>query len=594
MSNQEKYSGENSNMVVDYIVELGLDHFKDKILQEREDKIIRERLKKFLEGQSRINDLSSLEEEIDFEGLADYIRRDLIDDVQLYLFGNWRERDRAKTSILNKAVTYSQAHTSVSRRRAIEFTETAIELLRYYYRSVISRDLKLIATEIEDTVEDSVERLSAKQTEELKSFVAEQAEQVVRELTDVFDRNNSLSIDRGSQLIQMGNIEQVEIDFQNYLKSISGIHSLSPYYGFGYNGNRQKLYSRPFTQEALEKYPPRISCTGTAQMDGRYIERLDWSTIDYANRHQLPIILNVVTAKKFLGDFVDPVQYEAEDLVGENFTIPPTPFPPAIPCSISLDDEVMFEYVLFRTEEILDDGTIIISNSEQLKIPYRIKLMANLSTKETTYSVCTETPNNREMLQYLKFLKRASLGAEIKVKVLSGGEDFAKGKTGKLDYETGFDTIDNEIDFVEKIVAIEQYFGDSIHIPEEINQNYYYTVSYLAALIRGEESTGGWSKLEFDLTLTEDLKQKIAESDNLKFTLSYVGSISVTLFDKAYELSAIRVFESVVYQNIERLKQKAAVLDVDDTIKLTFLPGDGENGTWKDRLYMEELEETGE
>ena len=54
-------------------------------------------------------------------------------------------------------------------------------------------------------------------------------------------------------------------------------------------------------------------------------------------------------------------------------------------------------------------------------------------------------------------------------------------------------------------------------------------------------------------------------------------------------MSVIRTFDSVVYQDIERLKKKAEILDVGDTIKLVFLPGGEENGTWRDRINTDEI-----
>lgn len=81
------------------------------------------------------------------------------------------------------------------------------------------------------------------------------------------------------------------------------------------------------------------------------------------------------------------------------------------------------------------------------------------------------------------------------------------------------------------------------------------------------------------MTLTKELKKRIVETDNTKFVLSYLGSITVPVYGKSYELSVIRTFDSVVYQDIEHLKKKADVLDIGDTIKLVFLPGDGDAGT---------------
>lgn len=569
-------------MIKEYFVELGMDHIvKDKILPAREEKILRERFEVFVEEQRKINERSLRDEEIDFEGLANYLRRDLFDEVDKYLTANWRTREPIKASIIRKAVAYAQANTPISRKRAVEFTETAIGLIYYYKRSKLSDDLKLITAEMQECVVDTVETAVGNQTRELKKFGAETRD----ELKNAIVQNNLLSIDRNVELLQLGQIEQVVMNIQSALKAMSSTHRLFPDYGYGYNG---KIYSKPFTKDALVKYPPKISCTGTAQIDGRYIERLDCNTIGYANRHQLPIVLNIVTAKKFLGNIVDPVQYEAEKLVGETITISPEPFPPAFPCSISLDDKVIFDYVLLRTEEIMDDGTIVLSNGEQTSLPYKIKITANLRTGYTSYSVSMPGASNSEMLHCLKFFKSAAAGAEIKIKELSLGEELARGKTGNLDYVTGFESLDNEIAFMEMIVEVESHFGVSIHIPEIITEDDYYAVSYLATLIGGGEKVGGWSKFECELSLTDDLKQKIASSDHSQFSLSYVGIVTVRLFDKEYELSAVKTLDSVIYQDIVRLKQKADVMDVGDTIKLTFLPAEGESGTWRDQLYIED------
>lgn len=324
-------------------------------------------------------------------------------------------------------------------------------------------------------------------------------------------------------------------------------------------------------------------------MNGKYLQKFDVNTIDYANRHQLPITLNVITAKKLLGNIDDPIQHEAEKLIGESFIIQPKPFPPAFPCSISLDGNVMFDYILFRTEEILDDGTIIISNREQENCPFRIGMSVNMKLGKTTYSVDTVEPTNEELLQYLRFLTRADRGETISIKVLLLGEELATGKLGNVKYRSGFDKIETEMDFLEKIVAIEHYYNDTISIPEEIMLDDFQAISYLYSLINGEECTGSWSKLDFSMALTEELKQRISESDDTKFALSYIGSINVSFYGKSYELSVIRTFDSVVYQDIERLKKKAEILDVGDTIKLVFLPGSKENGTWRDRINTDEI-----
>lgn len=157
-------------------------------------------------------------------------------------------------------------------------------------------------------------------------------------------------------------------------------------------------------------------------------------------------------------------------------------------------------------------------------------------------------------------------------------------KFSNIDYQCGFDTVDEELDFLEKVVAIEKHFGGEIDIPSEITEDDYRVIPYLATLVTGGISTGAWSKFEVSIPVTDELKERMRSEDNSVFSLSYVGSISVSLYNRKYELNAIKRFEAVQYQNLERLKQKVDVLDIGDDIKLTFLPPDGTEGKWSDML----------
>lgn len=572
-------------MIIDYIVEIGLDAVKDKHLNATDRKSLQDRLKNFIERQRKINFECALEEEIDFGGLAGYIQNDLMEDVQLRLFGNKGERDAARTNIINRAASYSKAHTSLTRKRAIQLTETAIDILQDFYKIKINRELKFIATQIEDTIINATSDKLNAQKKEITDMLLLSEERTVKKIIEANVSNFQVPIATNMQQMREGMIEQVESNFADWFDAVGCTHKLFPNYCFDIESETRKFYSKPLTQEAIQKYPPKISCTGTIQINGRKINKIDCNTIDYVNRHQFPITLNIVTAKKYLGNEIDPIQHEAEKLIGETVVLSPKPFPPAFPCSISLDGDVVFDYILFRTQEIMDDGTVIISNREQPNCPFRIKMTANQQTQQATYSISTVNPSNEDSLQYLRFLKRASSGAVIMIKVLSLGEELAKAKFSSLDYMCGFDSVDDELAFLEKIVKIERYFDEQITIPEEIFQDDFRTISYLATLIQGNECSGSWSKLEFSIQLTEDLQNRILKSDDAKFCLSYVGSISVTLYGKQFELPIIKTFDSVKYQNIKRLKQKVEVLDIGDNIKLSFLPGDDQNGIWRDELY---------
>ena len=579
----KEFIGENK--IIECITSLGLEVIKEKLITDMEFKIVQQKLEKYIRRQRKINWNCTLQEEIDFGGLTQYIKTELIEDVQLRLFGDREERSKARNEIINNTVYYAKAHTSLSSKRAISMVDTAMKILRNFYKSKVNRDLKFIAAQIEETFEE----ITSEQSKEIVHAIQTSEGHIIEELNNIVKDIDNMPIEKGMQLMRDGNIEQVEDSISNYLDAIGSTHILFPNYIYRYESKNGQLYSKALTKDAIEKYPPRIYCTGTVKMNGKYLDKIDFNTIDYANRHQFTIILNVITAKKLLGNIEDPIQHEAEKLIGESIIINPEPFPPAFPCSILIDGNVIFDYILFRTEEILDDGTVIISNREQENCPFKIRMVLNIKLGKTTYSIDTVEPTNEQLLQYLRFLSKADLGETISIKVLSIGEDLATGKLGNLEYKSGFDKIEAEIDFLEKIVTIEHYYNDRISIPEEILLEDFQSVSYLHSLLSGNECTGSWSKLAFSMELTKELKQRISESDDREFSLSYVGSINISFYGKTYELSIIRTFDSVVYQNIELLKKKADVLDVGDTIKLEFLPGDAENGIWRDILNTEEI-----
>lgn len=571
------------NMFFDYIANIGLEAVKDRIVEEKDKLIVKNRIKDYLDRQTKLNEFVQKDEELDFCGLAEYIRTKLIEDVQMRLFGTPRERGAARTTIIAKAIEYSQANTHLSRKRAIKLTETAIDILKDFYTSKTNRELKFIAARIEDTITEVSEQQHLKQNEQLIGTISEQTESILASISE----HSSMAVDVGMQMMRDGRFSQVEAQINNYFDALACTHTLSPYYGFQFDSVKRRLYSAPLIQEAKIKYPEKICCTGTVQINGKYIDKFDYNTIDFANRHQLPITLNIATAKKLLGDVVDPIQHEAEDLIGESIILPPKPFPPAFPCSISIDDEVYFDYILLRTQEVLDDGTIVLSNQEQSDSSFSIKLIADLTLKKATYSFRVNGNNHKDLLKYLLFLQKAISGSILSIKVLSLGEELTQGKLDNIDYTFGLETINEDISFIEKVIAIEDYFNTTLSLPHEISNDDFNLISYFADIILGNECYGNWTKFEFVIPLTDKFRNIVSDSDNTPFSLSYVGSFSATIYGQTFELPAIRTFNSVKYLNLERLKQKVSVLDIGDDIKVSFVPGDGESGTWTDVLHSE-------
>ena len=93
-------------MIREYFIELGLNVAKNKILDIKKQHDIRDRLDAFIDRKLDENYNCSLEEELDFGGLIEYISGSFLNDMEKRLFGNLRERRAAHKTIVEKAIAY--------------------------------------------------------------------------------------------------------------------------------------------------------------------------------------------------------------------------------------------------------------------------------------------------------------------------------------------------------------------------------------------------------------------------------------------------------------------------------------------------------
>jgi hypothetical protein len=563
--------------LVDYIVEFGL-NFGHGILKDiKEEKEIHKLLQEFIEKQHKINEYSLLAEEIDFQGFCDYVSSNLVKDFENYLFAvNYKDRESTKETIIKKAFHYTHAANEPAKQKVIKLVSFIADILREFYIKNISRSDLFVKNLIADDV---------------RSVVKESERNIISEFSQANERvsaNSILSIDNNIHLMRQEGFNEVESNLNTFLNCIGSEHILYPYYrnSFEMKEGKLRLISEPLSFDSIIKYPPKMKCIGSIKMGNQYLDEFNADVIDYANRHQLPIKLSIVEAKKLLGDIVDPLQHEAEELIGEELVIPPKPFPAAFPCSIIIDGEVEFEYILLRTEEILEDSTYIISNKEQKDFPFRIHICINIVGNKTDFNIRTENPSNKDMLHYVQFMKKVSCGGNIVIRALSIGKNIMEGKLNYYKYKSGFKTIDDEISFLEKVVSLEDYFKKTMVLPNEIYVDDYEAICYMANLIRGEGYRGNWTGVSFDFILSDDLKNKIISTEESLYSSSYIAYSDILLYGEKYQFTIRRTYECGKIKNLERLKKKAEVLDVGDKIKMEYIPNDG-TGFFVDNLYDE-------
>ena len=340
-------------MIADYLLEellnIGVGVAKNKTNEKINEHKLKKDLEDYILSKKEYFDLCSIDEEFDFEGLLDYVSNNLIEDMKIRVFSKSRkEREKARNTIINKGLQFSQANTKESNAKVTKLVANCIDVIRDFYKKQLTIKDYLLRSEI---VDDIVENITDKMDKSRELVLSSQ-----KELAEYSSYNFV-------QLVNNNQLNLAETKINNLFNIIATQHKLYPEYG--YSLNQGKLISVPLQENSIQKYPPIMDIKADLQI-GEYINYFNGlDPLDFSYRHQLDMIIQVKDARKLLGSIEDPCQYEAERMIGENLVLKHKEFPPAFPCSIKVGGKTYFEYVLLRTKEILDDGTYIVTNDEQ-------------------------------------------------------------------------------------------------------------------------------------------------------------------------------------------------------------------------------------
>ncbi|MCI1959206.1 MAG: hypothetical protein LKJ25_06240 [Clostridia bacterium] len=387
---------------------------------------------------------------------------------------------------------------------------------------------------------------------------------------------NIYSSDNYEQLLKNQDYKDIEDDFNLKKQSLFGNHVLYPDYGIDMTliHNKLRMISKPLSAEAIKKYPPKIKISAKYKVGDKNFNKLSKDYISYANKHQLPIKMNITNAEKFLGNFRDPFQCEAENLIGQIATIPPKPFPTLPPCKLLIDGQVVLDYIVLKIQEVLDNGTCVISNKEQENCPFKLKFVADFGRNTTDFYFSIQNASNKEMLKYSRFMKKTEKDCEVTINALSSPNIIFKGLLKSQSYCGGFKSIDDEIEFLENIITIENYFKKEISIPENISSDDFMVMKLMCDLINGEKIDLSWEECCFEITVSDNLKEKIFNGTQENFTISYDYYNNYILFNNNYNFNIMRTFKNCKYKNLFKLKQKIKLSDLGDIVKIIFIPGE--------------------
>ena len=502
-------------------------------------------------------------EEIDFQGLIEYIKGDFIESACARVFDlNATKRKQARERIASEAQIFCKANTEEAKNRVSTCINICLDIIKKFYKSHFTTKDYIMAGMIVDTV-----------VEEVQHSTDMLAEKIQKATEIASSKQGALySIDKAVALAENGKIDEIGNGFKKVLNCISTEHPYYPDFGYDYIGGR--ILSKPLTEEAKVKYPPKFSFTGAIRFGNQYYNDPNGNPLDYSYRHQIPITLEVSKALKLLGERLDPKQTEAEEFIGCTITANPPEFPPAIPCAIKAGERAFFEYVLLRTQEIEDDGTYVINNREQDGSYYfEVKLNPHKPVN-LDFNVQMRHANNKEKLNFLYFIRDLTTGKEMHIYILSRGEDLVAGCMNEIDSMKGSPSLGEEIDLLERVCVIEDYFQVSLEVGSKITQSEYDMVIWVSDLIRNDELLKTWDMMTFTGILDQDFREELTSMGEKSCKFSYIGTAYVELFGAEFELHYMRTFKSAQIVDYEKVIKKLEVLDDGEEIKITFRSGE--------------------
>lgn len=557
--------------VAENAVGLGIEVARTITKEKLDETKLRLELTSYIERQRKYNEMCSLGEEIDFQGLIDFIQNNLLRQAGVRIFDpNSKKRGQARQEIADAAIAFSRASTPDARYRVSKCISICLDIIRSFY---VKHNLSVKDFLLADMIVDSM----AEEVHDATTTTVEAVNRASDRILAKIDDNGSLfSVDKAIALSEAGKVEVVGDGIKKVLDHISLEHPYYPDFGFDYTNGI--IRSKPLTPEAKRMYPPRVVLTGAVKIGDQYFDDANGNPFNFAYRHQVTIMLEVSKAKILLGEKPDPIQVEVDGLAGSTLIVSPPEFPPAFPCSIKVGDQIYYEYVLMRTQEILDDGIYVVGNREQ-DSPFYFEVRINPDNpSKPDFKLNMNHPNNHELLKYVKFMKALSKEKEIHIYAQALGEDFIAGYIYDFNYKTGFSSIDEEIDFLERICEIEDYFGVQLTPKGEIKNRDYNAVLHISELIRNDQITRTWSEATLTGILDHHFREELIDMDRDLHMLSYVGSVHADLFGTKFDYPFMMTYKCARIVDFEKVKRKAEVLDDGESIKITVRAGE-DNGT---------------
>lgn len=159
----------------DGIIGLGFDAGKNGIKKKFDQYKLKNALREYVKHNSQIRDTDSLDANIDYEGLIEYIRSNFLNEVSVRIYDfDSKKRGQARSDIVSHAIVYCHAETDEARDRVACFVCNCLDIYKDFFRKSIPTEVYILASEAVDAVNnhmDETERRLTNRIDQLQTTI---------------------------------------------------------------------------------------------------------------------------------------------------------------------------------------------------------------------------------------------------------------------------------------------------------------------------------------------------------------------------------------------------------------------------------------
>ncbi len=167
---------------------------KDHLEQRHDEKKILADMKEYIQGQfDFIYKNADWENELDFQGLMQYIEESLLDEVKCYLFSyKTEDSDRYKATILEKVKFYAKATTKRQCQIIGQFVENLLGIASNYYMDKLDGSSKVFLNLTKQDILSSMEKRFNEIKEKLHELPEKTAESLSKQ-ENLLEKTNRIA-----------------------------------------------------------------------------------------------------------------------------------------------------------------------------------------------------------------------------------------------------------------------------------------------------------------------------------------------------------------------------------------------------------------